>query len=120
MTTTEKKPVTITMSDRAPLRIDAEAWPVIASALWFDGQIEVQANKKAWIKVREHEDGRLIVYGMYTSNWQGARSLAGGFLLGSPVTEEGTVRALRRVAGVIEMPALADECIGDLPAVELT
>jgi len=109
--TTEKKSITITMSETAPIKIDPAKWPKIASAGWSDGHVAV----------REHEDGRRVVYGWH-------RAKLAGFLLGSfntpldnasNVTDEATIRAIRRVAGVIGDEDLGAECIGDLPAQEI-
>lgn len=126
MTTEEKKTITITMSERRPLKIDPELWPVQASAKWHDNEHEFQANRRRKIIVREaKDDGRRIVYGYYTSQWQNERGAAGGFLVpaleGQPdkPDEEATIRAIRRVAGIIDDDKLADECIADLPAEEV-
>ncbi len=134
MTTTEK--ITVTMSERAPLKIDPEVWPLIASAYWFSGQHECQANYIRRIEVREHEDGRRLVYGFHTAGpggvhvgWRGA---SGGFLIEWPVPVSQrdpqvcecftaqTIRAIRRVAGIIGDDTMADDTIADLPAEELT
>ena len=122
-TTTEKTKITITMSERRPLTIVEAEWPLIASADEHDGQVECQANHKWAIRVREHADGRRIVYGWLCSGpggvhagWRGAE---GGFLI-PPVdgraNEDETVRAIRRIGGIIEDDKMADECIADLPA----
>ncbi len=135
MTTTTNKTITITMSDRAPIKIVAADWPVIARADWFSGQLECQANEEATVSVREHADGRRLIYsgrgrgpgGMALSY----RGKASGYLIGAPSAADctngvarerhatETVRAIRRAAGVIDMPELGDECIADLPAEEL-
>jgi hypothetical protein len=141
-TTVTTKKIKITMSERSPLSIDPEQWPLIASADWFNGQLECQANDIRRIKVREHDDGRRLVYGFHTSGNGGApigfRGASGGFLIESVrdekreprdtsdgaswvfPDEDGTVRAIRRVAGIIGDDGLGDECIADLPAEELT
>jgi len=68
---------TITLSDRRPVKIDDGQWPVIAhgSYSWHDGEVEVQANRRTALdmRVRLHEDGRAIVYGVYTHEtaWRG-------------------------------------------------
>lgn len=125
MTTTTAKPekITITLSDRRPVTIVKGDWPLIAEASWFNGEHEFQANRKAFIKVRQHDDGRTIVYASLHSGpggveigWRGA---AGGFIVPSPDTDE-IVRSIRRCAGIIDMPELADECIADLPAEDLS
>lgn len=124
--TTDKKTTTITMSDRAPLRVDTELWGVIAQAHWHNGAIEVQANEVAYIKVRDHDDGRRLVYGDRDRGNGGMpagyRGKAAGYLVEAiegKADEQGTIRAIRRVAGVLDMPELADECIADLPAEDL-
>jgi len=150
MTTTEKKKkIAVTMSERAPLKLDPDLWPLIASADTHDGQVECQANREWAIKVREHEDGRRVVYGWVRRGNGGMpigyRGASGGYLIEpQPVTdveprrdeageligyqdgatrtvpdEAATIRAIRRVAGIIGDDHLGDECIGDLPAEEL-
>lgn len=112
----------ITMSERRPLTIIKVEWPVIASADWHDGQVECQANNIRVLRVREHDDGRRIVYGYQCEGnggqHVGTRNPEGGFLIatvdGRPDDDE-TVRAIRRVAGIIEDDALGAECIADLP-----
>lgn len=76
----ETKKLTITLTDRPPVKIVEADWPIIAESSWgdHDGQVECQANRKwsAWLKARQHDDGRTIVYGhyCYTTNWQNEAS----------------------------------------------
>ena len=122
MTTTEKK-LTITMSERRPITIVHAEWPVIATAFRHDGAIKLQANHEWIIRVREHVDGRRLVYGWLQAGnggvvrgWSGA---AGGFLVaptGDKPDEDETVRSIRRVGGIIDDDKLADACIADMPA----
>jgi hypothetical protein len=118
MTTTEEK-LKITMSERRPLSIVKADWPLIAKAEWFNGEHKFQANYLRWIHVREHADGRRVVYGAYTSGDGGAplsfRRAEGGFLVAAG-DEDGTIRAIRRVGGIIDDDKMSDECIADLPA----
>ncbi len=121
MSTTTQK-IEIALSDRAPVKIDPDKWPVIAFAETWNGEHKFQANYVRWIKVREHADGRRLVYGMLDSGnggvpngWRGA---SGGYLIDAD-QEAGTVRAIRRVAGLIEDPKLGDECLAALPAQEI-
>lgn len=138
--TTEK--ITITMTDRAPITITKADWPAVADAKWHSGEHECQANEVARMRVREHADGRRIVYG-YRERGNGGmpagyRGQAAGFLVapgprnafGSPVrmTSDGvehpdpsaeTIRAIRRVAGLLDMGELGNDLIADLPAEEL-
>jgi hypothetical protein len=123
MTTTDK--ITITMSERRPLKISKDAWPVIASGEGFAGQYDFQSFDGAIIRVRRHADGRAIVHG-YAGDWDGGgrpgrRDVEAGFLVdaGGDV-----VRAIRRVQGILEGCSIAgyyargaaDRCIGELPA----
>lgn len=140
--TTETKMITITMSETAPVKVDPEQWPVLASAARHDGKVKCQANTEWVIKVREHADGRRLVYGSRLAGgggqYAGCRKDAGYLISvdtqveghGSPddmrrayaardVREEQTIRAIRRVAGVIGDEDLGDECVGDLPAQEI-
>ena len=128
---------TITLTDRPPVKIDEDNWPVIASAKDYehDGQVECQANQKSswWIKVRQHEDGRTLVYAGYSydTNWQNARSLAhkhGQRLPSGPVDD--ICHAIKSVCADMEAgehdgddasrwKRLGDECIADLPAEDI-
>jgi hypothetical protein len=114
--TTDK--IKITMSERRPLSISPEEWPLIARADRHDGKVESQANHRWSIRVRQHADGRRLVYGYLRegnggvpAGWRGAD---GGFLVAAG-DEDGTVRAIRRIAGIIDDDKMADECIADLP-----
>jgi len=124
MTTTTEAPkkIKITMSERRPLSIVEDEWPVIASADWHNGQVECQANTIRRIKVREHADGRRVVYGFDRAGgggqYAGTRNPAGGFLVAAGDEDE-TVRAIRRVGGILGDDDLAAECIADLPAEDL-
>ena len=130
---------TITLTNRPPVKIDEDNWPVIASAKDYvhDGQVECQANRKSswWIKVRQHDDGRAIVYAGYSydTNWQGARSLAhkhGDYLAHTDVTYANICAAVTNVAARMadgehdgddasQWDRLAQECIADLPAEDI-
>jgi hypothetical protein len=128
--------LTITLTGRPPVKIQKDDWPVIASAeeREYDGQYDFQANRTASWKliVRQHADGRVIVYGIYsyTSKYQGenSRDIRGGELLEK---DTDIPEAIRRVAAQLEArmpdgqwsqgywPRLAHECTADLPAVEI-
>jgi hypothetical protein len=118
-TTTETK-IEIAMSESAPVRIDPAQWPIIATADRHDGAVACQANNEWYIAVREHADGRRLVYGWHVAGdggqHAGFRPRHAGWLLSEG---EDTVRAIRRVAGVIADDRLAEEAIAALPATEL-
>ncbi len=106
---------TITLTDRAPVRIRDDRWEVIASGLWFEGQYDFQANRSDWLKVRQHADGRTLVYGGYNTKYQGGTSLRGGELLAKGAD---IAAAINRVAETIGAQCAA-ECIANLPAEDL-
>jgi len=112
--------ITITMTDRAPLRVTKDTWPLIASASGHDGQHASQANHAWYLNVRQHADGRSLVYGAHDEgpggSHSGFRPRWAGFL--TPSTD-GVVRAIRRVEELLGVPGLGDECISDLPAEQL-
>jgi len=129
--------ITITLSERRPIEIVVADWPRIARARWHSGEHEYQASEIAHITVREHADGRRIVYGVreegrYAST-PGYRDAKAGYMVaaiagdlrapsdGGPLTsacpdEVETVRAIRRVGGVVGCAGLAAECLADMPA----
>lgn len=117
-TTTEAK-ITIPMSERAPLRVSKSKWPLIASAIDYDGQHESQSHRTWQLRVRQHEDGRTVVYGSHGTAFAGELGRTGGLLLVAGCSSEEIVRAIRRVAGMIERDALAQACIDDLPGEEI-
>ena len=116
------KTKTITMTGRKPVQIETEKWPVIARADWYDGQIECQANRTKAIRVRAHEDGRRIIYGVETSQYPGERANDCGFLTDSrAVAEVGeidrhTIEYIQRVAAILRDEGLGEDCIANLPA----
>ena len=88
---------TITLTDRAPVKINEADWPEVA-----------HAREAEWsIRVRKHADGRVLVYAV-----NGARR--GGELLPH---DGDVVNALTRVAATCGIPAAP--CIARLPAEEI-
>lgn len=129
---------TITLTDRRPVRIDEDEWPVIASASDsdHDNQYEFQANRKSkWgVTVRRHEDGRVIVYATYSHysayQGEGGHGNKRGELLAASCTDQDVIDAINRVCeDVAAAPhheddagrwaGLADECIADLDPEEI-
>ena len=129
--------LTITLTGRQPVKIKKPDWPVVAEASENDrhgAQIGNAPNRETdWsIKVRQHEDGRSIVYAIYgyVTSFTGEKGLdlRGGELL----TKDANIpAAVERVADTIaaRLPdedanarvfaRIAHECIADLPAVEI-
>ena len=129
---------TITLTGRPPVRIDEEDWPVLASATdsTHDGQVECEANvRTSWgIRVRQHEDGRHLVYAAYSfsTQYQHGRDYEArrGVLLPCNSTVDDVCRAIEEVCQDIaeaecsegdetRWPTLAAECIADMPPEEL-
>jgi hypothetical protein len=118
----------IILSDRRPITIDADQWSVIAAAVWHNGEREFQANTIRRILVRQHADGRRLVYGQQCTGAGGRLQLAhqlagtinpaGGFLLSADAdeseTESETIHAIRRVGDIIADVELAERCIAEL------
>lgn len=118
-TTTEPKKITLPMSERRPLRVVAEDWPLIAWTHDYDSEHESQANRHYRIRVRQHADGRTAVYCSYETAFPHERSTSGGFLLTAEEAQgDELIRAIRRAAGIIDRPELAAAVINDLPAEE--
>jgi hypothetical protein len=115
--------LTITLTDRAPVTIVRDHWDIIASAKAWDNTYESQANRTWRLTVRAHDDGRVIVYGVHASAWQGERDVrAGELVVPPPTTAEGydyLAPVIRRVAQACACEQIADECIADLPAREI-
>lgn len=134
-TTTPAKTRTITLTDRPPVTIREDQWPIIATdcgagdADDSDGRGN-QPNRE-WertIKVRQHEDGRALVYGIYhyATRYQGESDVRArrGLLLGPASTARDIVAAIRQIGddldavdGNCEAWSMAVQaCIADLPA----
>ncbi len=113
--------LTITLTDRAPVTIVKNDWGVIASAKDWDNQHESQANRTWRLTVREHDDGRTLVYGVYDSAFQHERDARAGELV--PANDDGSydylAPVIRRVAEACGCERIADACIADLPAQEI-
>lgn len=122
--TEDTKRIRVALSERPPVLISAKEWPVIAGAKDFSGGSDhaCQANEEYWIKVRQHADGRTLVYcrrhrgpgGMHA----GYRGAEGGWLLANP-SQSDIIVAIRRCGGIIQDSGVAQDCISDLPAEEL-
>lgn len=126
---------TITLTDRPPVRIREQDWPVVAIASYHDieGEYECQSDRwwRGFIRVRRHEDGRMVVY---ARSWNSAPCYGeheydehAGELLTADDTD-GLIGAIHRVHNTIggadqdhhdSWRVLAAECIAALPAVTI-
>lgn len=109
--------LTITLTNRAPVSIVKADWPVIASAKAYDSEHESQANRTWRLTVRQHEDGRAIVYGVYDTSFRGERDSRAGKLCAAGEDLAAAINAVARDCGC---EAIAAACIADLPAEQLT
>ena len=105
---------TITLTDRPPVRIEDTEWPVIAQSKWFEGPYDFQANRSGWLKIRQHADGRVIVYGGYDTNWQNENSKRAGFLIPAGREPQDWINAIHNTARIVNA-SCADDCIANLP-----
>ncbi len=136
---TTNKIRTITLTNRAPVKIQEAEWPVIASAKDdsnatsnFRPDYEIDEYS---INVRQHADGRTIVYAVLSAaiaEWHqpaGGESRRGGVLLvpngdgpltpddGKIVPMDSIAHAIRGVGEECQIPdSVIRECIADLPA----
>lgn len=125
---------TITLSDRPPVKIDEDLWPILAQAKDAvdrrNGTPLPRDECAKWsLIVRQHADGRAIVYGVASApgeGWpsHGASDWKGGELIPREVPVQAIVEAIKRVGG--DMMALGGaptsivrECIADMPPEEL-
>ena len=112
---------TVTLTDRAPVRISEARWPRISYASRHDGTVECQANHVWHLTVRQHADGRTSVYGSETEGMGGARQgyeeARAGLLLDAGADIAAAVRRVGERARCSD--AMIDAVIADLPAVEL-
>jgi hypothetical protein len=141
MTTTEQKSLTITLTDRPPVRITKTDWPIIATARGDSyGSGDLACHDQAVARgecdqyrltVRQHAAGRAIVYGVLdaATAWTGSEDYRGGELLpsvaggrreGDMAHRSDIAAAIRRVGESCHLPdSITRECIADLPAVEI-
>jgi hypothetical protein len=113
----------IVLTDQAPVDIDLDQWPVIANIERnAPTDVDTRSFWEVRLTVRQHADGRAIVYGRYASN-DGTRRQAGE-LLGETYeylsVGPDIPGAIRRVVKTLDFyQGLAEDCIAALPAVRL-
>ena len=115
----------ITMTDRQPVHIAEDAWPIIAHGSKRPGAIvngtprpDHQTDSHS-LHVRQHQDGRAIVYGVLdaATMWTGTQDWRGGELLVAGADLAAAIRRVGESGGIIDSVIRA--CIADLPAEEL-
>ena len=127
---------TITLTDRPPVRVDEDTWPVLASASYhdYDGEYASQSFRhwRGFLGVRQHEDGRTLVYATCSAEGCGSSTTReyrhkAGELLPVGTDTAAIIAAVHRIHRDIadrdvheQWAGLADACIADLPAEELS
>lgn len=126
MTTTTPKTRTITLTARRPVQIREDEWPEIASATGdsyasrdysrYQQALSQGELDRYSLRVRQHTDGRAIVYGVLdaATAWTGSEDYRGGELL--PAGAD-LAAALRRVGESCHLPdSIIREAVAALPA----
>ncbi|MDR7400505.1 MAG: hypothetical protein QN144_14510 [Armatimonadota bacterium] len=126
---------TVTLTDRPPVRIREDAWPVVARADydWHDNEVPSQAFRsiRAHFRVRQHADGRALVYAVYDYSTAYTTEQNVYIRVGRLVNPGADIpRAIRQVAAELRerlaregqdervADRMADEAIAELPAEE--
>ncbi len=113
---------TITLSDRPPVEIDEEKWPLVARSnyeLEFD-----RRPYRTWrLHVRQHADRRALVYGTYRLNGEFSERgeddrKAAGVLLDAGADIVGAIRDIADRADDVARNLIRD-CLAEMPAEEL-
>ena len=109
--------LTITLFDRRPVKILKADWPLVAQTKDWDNQYESQANRTSTLRVRQHSDGRAIIYGIHETAWQGESNRRGGEMVSSGSDIPHIIRRVgERLGFSVE---IIDHCIATLPAEEV-
>jgi hypothetical protein len=126
-----EKKIVIVLTGRPPVRISDDHWPVIAEGMyeWHDGEIRQQANRHVdiYIRVRQHADGRAIVYGHYGYDTHFTHEQSESQRVGSLLAPGGDIpAAISEIAAQLidrvsdnrmhrHIRDVANDCIADLP-----
>jgi len=128
-TKTSKKIRTITLTDRRPVKIIEDEWPVLARATGDSYQGDDYARRQQaqaigelddyYLYVRQHAEGRTIVYGILdaANAWTCSESRRGGQLLDAGADIAAAIREVGEDCGLPD--SVIRECIADLPAEEI-
>lgn len=124
---------TITLTDRRPVKIEDEHWPIVAKGTgdtysghdygrYQQALAQGECDRYA-VRVRQHADGRALVYAVVDAAdvaWHapaGGIDHRGGVLLEPGADIPAAVLAVCERAGIPRH--VADECIAELPAEDL-
>lgn len=122
------KQVTVTLTDERPVRVKNGLWPVMAKASEDRDHNNQELFRRFYLRVRIHDtgesldesnphaDGQCLVYGWYESSYQGEAGAQAGYRCHIDEAPE----TIRNVGERIGAPQwLIDDCVADLPAVEI-
>jgi len=115
-----KDSLTISMTDRPPVKVDKKIWTLVAQAKDWDGEYEFQSNRHWKVSVRQCQrngDDRCIVYGSHESGWSGEESIRHGVIIDDIDDAPQTIKDI--VSKITGADTLAQRCIADLPAEEI-
>jgi hypothetical protein len=119
MSDVKNEMLTITMTDRPPVRVNKKIWDLVAQSKDWDGEYECQANRHWKISVRQCQnegDDRCVVYGSYDTSW-GDNDIRAGVIVENI---DDAPRAIKEIAEQIGANSLlAQRCIASLPAEEI-
>ncbi len=79
---------TVTLTHRRPVQIDTADWPCIAHGR---GDSFIDNDYELHLIVRQHADGRVLVYAIYDASRLCGEDHRGGVLLDAPVTSQALV-----------------------------
>lgn len=125
-----KEQLTIVLTGRRPVRISKADWPVVAQAAgdnWTGGDDEARHRQASMcnelteyaVRVRQHADGRVLVYATNEHPTSHAECYRGGVLLKKP-TDADVIAAILRIGAACHIPdSVVRRCIAGMPAEEL-
>lgn len=112
--------ITITLTNRPPVTVRKDAWPIVAEAEHYDTEHRHQANRFWRMKVRQHEDGRAVVYAVFDSAYRGERDKRAGEVVPADADIAAAINRVALSMGWETDPgSVAASCIANLPADEL-
>ena len=110
-------PLTITLTDAPPIKIDRDLWPVLVSHSFKVPIPKEPRMGECWMKILQHADGRTIIYGCANIPGTPNERRFGTYLDREP-SIDALIAAIKEVGAQIH-PDLAQGCISKLPAVEV-
>jgi len=116
---TSKAREIVILTDRAPVSIEGDEWPIIARAERLGPSVNgTPAAEDHLLVVRQHQDRRAIVYGVRAAADVDEDCWRGGELLQPGADLAGAI--LRVGESLTILPSVIRACIASLPAEELS